>query len=497
MSKTEDVSTSYDELPYTSFPYPQTHPRNLSAIAQLFAMSPADVGTSRILELGCAGGGNLIPIASTYPSCQCVGIDASRRQIEEAIQLSESLGLSNIDLRHQDIDDFEWQGEPFDYVLCHGVYSWVPRETQRRLLAICQECLADQGIAFVSYNTYPGWYLRRGVREMMGFHASGFSDTQTKINQSRALVDFLAGAVRTEGDSYDQLLREELGILRSSEDSYVYHEHLEKDNEPLFFYQFVERAEDAQLRYLADAQFSTMVPSDFSESTQSTLRSIAPGIVQMEQYLDFLRNRKFRQSLLCRAEIQPDRSIEPSRLQRLSVSAPLTEVDSQTDSEWLFEHASGQRFSATDAVTANLFRILSGLWPRSIALSDLGEQAGGFEHAAQSTLELFAQGLVSLTSAPIDCQTDVSFRPQTSELVRSQAEHVSFATNQRHERVPLDAFDRAILVELDGTRDLNEIRERVAEKASNPDGSPLETDQLQSAIEAAIYRFAQATLLTS
>ncbi|MEO1527935.1 MAG: class I SAM-dependent methyltransferase [Planctomycetota bacterium] len=496
MSRAADVPTSYDELPYTSFPYPQTHPRHLNAIAQLFGLSPAPVHNCRVLELGCAGGGNLIPIASEYGESQCVGIDASKRQIEEANELKDALGLENVELLHQDIAEFDWDGSPFDYILCHGVYSWVPSRTQTQLLSLCRDHLAENGVAFFSYNTYPGWFLRRGVREMMGFHAAGFSETQTKIDQSRALVDFLAGAVRTD-DAYGQLLHEELGILRSSEDSYVFHEHLEQHNEPLFFYEFVQRAEESGLRYLADAQFSTMIPSEFSDSTQQTLRSIAPGIIQMEQYLDFLRNRKFRQSLLCRSEVEPDRSIAPRRLERLFVSGPLSEIDPTAESDWSFEHANGQHIRVSDRGSAEVFRRLSLAWPGSIAFGELREISGDdIEMVGQSILELFAQGLVTLTSDPISCRTDVGETPQSSALVRSQIRRGDFATNQRHERVPLDEFDKAVLQELDGINDLARIVDRVSEKASNQDGSPLDRDQLQSAIHAVIERFAQVALLT-
>ena len=500
MSERGKGSTSYDDLPYTSFPYPQTHPFHLGALAQLFGLAPAPITECRILELGCAAGGNLIPMAARLPGSQCVGVDASRRQIDDGLGCIESLSLTNIELHHQDVCDFQWSGLPFDYIICHGVYSWVPAATQQRLLAICRDYLAPQGIAFVSYNTYPGWYLRRGVREMMGFHASGFEEAQTKIDQSRALVDFLASAVRTDGDTYEQLLREELSILRASEDSYVYHEHLEKDNEPIFFYEFIQRAETAGLRYLSDAQFSTMIPSDFTESTQTTLRSIAPGIIQMEQYLDFLRNRKFRQSLLCHANVQPDRSIDPSRLANLCVSAPLAEpgqTDSE-DAETTFEHSSGQTVSVTDDASAKALRLLSLVWPNSVAMRELVEQtATDFNQVGQTILELFAQGLVSLSAVPVGCQNEVSSHPCVRELVRCQAKRGDYVTNERHEKLLVDEFEKAILAELDGSRDLDGVSRAISTRASNQDGSDLDPDQLRSAIEATLQRFAHCAILIS
>lgn len=73
--------TSYDEVPYESYPFAQTHPDRLATVATLLGLRPAPVEQCRVLELGCAGGGNLIPMALTLPESTFVGIDLSARQI--------------------------------------------------------------------------------------------------------------------------------------------------------------------------------------------------------------------------------------------------------------------------------------------------------------------------------------------------------------------------------------------------------------------------------
>src|SRR5262245_23959957 len=92
--------TSYDEVPYSSHPYAQSHPIRMSVLGVLFGMTPAPVDRCRVLELGCAGGGNLVPMAAVLPESRFVGVDLSSVQIADGQRLVEALGLKNIELKH-------------------------------------------------------------------------------------------------------------------------------------------------------------------------------------------------------------------------------------------------------------------------------------------------------------------------------------------------------------------------------------------------------------
>src|SRR5262245_31918292 len=209
------TGNSYDEVPYDSYPYPQTHPSRLATVATLFGMNPPPVGNCRVLELGCAGGGNIIPMAEGLPESEFVGIDLSGRQIADAQQIARTLGLSNITLRHASILDVDESYGPFDYVICHGVFSWVPDVVREKILDICAKHLTPQGVAYVSYNTYPGWHMRGMIRDMMRFHALRFADARAQVKQARALLDFLAKSAPKDGGAYSALLRSELEALRT------------------------------------------------------------------------------------------------------------------------------------------------------------------------------------------------------------------------------------------------------------------------------------------
>ena len=156
-------TTSYDEVPYADRVHPATHPDLLAVVATLFGMSPARPDRCRVLELGCASGANLIALAETLPGSSFVGIDLSPRQVAVGRQKVRARGLTNVALHAMSLVDVGEALGLFDYVLCHGVYSWVPAEVRDRILAVCSSNLMPQGVAYVSYNCYPGWHARAGA----------------------------------------------------------------------------------------------------------------------------------------------------------------------------------------------------------------------------------------------------------------------------------------------------------------------------------------------
>ncbi|MGE0384757.1 MAG: methyltransferase regulatory domain-containing protein [Gammaproteobacteria bacterium] len=461
-------ANTYDLIPYDSHAFRATHPDTLSSIAALFGMEPAPPDRCRVLELGCASGGNLIPMAVALPGSTFVGVDLSVRQIDDGHATLRALGLGNVSLLHCDLRDVDSVLGHFDYIVCHGVYSWVPREAQDRIMAICRELLAPQGVAYISYNTYPGWHLRATVREMMNYHAGHFDDPRSRIDQSRALLDFLVKAAPEDGSAYSRLLRDELQILRDRQDSYLFHEHLEEHNEPVYFYRFMERAAAAGLRFLGEASLDAMLPLNFSAEVQETLRRIAPDIIRMEQYMDFLRNRMFRRTLLCHEQVRLERDLRPEVVRRFHISSTLApaerEVDFDFPGELVFQHPTGATVTVRSAWEKALLYTLWEFAPAGTTVGHLVEAArqrlgrapadADPEQAACSTiLNCYSAGLLDLRLQPDRFTTAVSQRPVTSTLVRHQAARGRVATNLRHDSVALGPFDAVLLPLLDGSRD--------------------------------------------
>ncbi len=167
MADSSAQESSYDELAYPGQPVPQSHLSRLAAVGLLFGMRPPAVDGCRVLELGCASGANLMPMADAYPQSTFVGIDYSRGQIDVGRETVSSLGLKNVTLERQDIARLDADLGEFDYIICHGVFSWVGHPLQETILDVCRARLAPQGIAYISYNAYPGWHLRKIIRQAM------------------------------------------------------------------------------------------------------------------------------------------------------------------------------------------------------------------------------------------------------------------------------------------------------------------------------------------
>jgi methyltransferase-like protein/SAM-dependent methyltransferase len=470
----DELVTSYDALPYESHPYSATHPDHLATMAQLFGMSPPDVDSARVLELGCAAGGNLIPLAVAIPGATFLGVDLSKRQLADGWKVIESLGLKNVELRHKSILDVGPDDGEFDYILCHGVFSWVGRDVQEKIFDICEKQLSPQGVAYISYNTNPGWYLRGMVRQMMCFHARQFEDPQSQIQQARALLDFLINAGSAGDETYHALLRRELEIIRGRRDSYLYHEHLEDVNDPLFFFEFVERAEQHNLRYLAESQFSEMVAANCGSHVDKTLRELNAGLIHTEQYLDFLRNRTFRRTLLCRHEITPQRQIGRQQLFGLYVATDLRPEEGALNlssfDELSFRSGGGPTVTVTKPIHKAALLGLGRIYPEMVKFDELSSFAHNelgkvlvrdaeshqqdLGDLAGLVLELFAKDLIALQNRPPRSATKPGDRPAASPLARHQAAAGDqYVTTLAHGMMQLNDLTKRLLPLLDGTRD--------------------------------------------
>lgn len=205
-------------MPYPSGAFEQTHPDRLATMATLFGMKPAPIETCRVLELGCASGGNLVPMAHSLPRGTFLGIDISSREIAEGQPWIQRLGLENLRLEHRDIMDLGLGPDAgtFDYIIAHGVLSWVPRAVQDKIFEVLGQLLSPNGIGYLSYNALPGCHIRKMLRDMMRFHVRDLGEPQRRTAQARALASFLSKSIPANKPLYQQLLEEKSSASPSS-----------------------------------------------------------------------------------------------------------------------------------------------------------------------------------------------------------------------------------------------------------------------------------------
>ncbi|MCZ8254225.1 MAG: class I SAM-dependent methyltransferase, partial [Polaromonas sp.] len=303
---TDLLQQSYDEVPYTSHPFPQSAPERLEGIATLFGLAPTLPAHARVLELGCAAGGNIIPFALRHPGAQVVGLDLSAVQITQGMERVRQLGITNLALHQMNLEDVDASLGKFDYIICHGVFSWVPESVRQAIMRICSAHMAPGGMAYISFNTYPGWKAREIVRDAMLFRSEARSTPDEKLAYARGMLEFLV-QMSAEGSLLRKALNEVMPTIEAAGPAYLMHEFLEHCNQPMYFRDFVASARAHGLDYLGDADPQTMfVSNQGAQAAEPLMKEAGNDQVLMEQYLDFLTNRSFRRSLLVHAAQKKD-----------------------------------------------------------------------------------------------------------------------------------------------------------------------------------------------
>jgi methyltransferase-like protein/2-polyprenyl-3-methyl-5-hydroxy-6-metoxy-1,4-benzoquinol methylase len=504
----EQLRAVYDETPYTSNSFPQSAPGRLAAIAHLFGLDAPDAGSARVLEIGCATGGNLIPFAAYHPDAHAVGIDLSEVQIEAGRTRVQALGLDNVELLAGDIARMELtELGQFDFIVAHGVYSWVPPDVQEAILAAIQLLLAPDGVAYLSYNTYPGWKSKEVVRDAMLLASGASGSADAKVRDAREMADFLEAAAPA-----DSVLAKVLEVSREHAlgfgGSFLLHDELAAFNAPCYFYEFVGRAGAHGLSFLAEAHPETMFPGNFGPQVAEFLAAKCGGVqVLVEQYLDFVLNRMFRETLLVHTAHAAQLRHEPERgrYRRLHVAASVPPVGEPTR----LDH-SRQEYVVSDATLftndPGLKATLDALterWPWTLSRDELVAavrtrfddaglvaSADMADHVDELIGVLIKQGTAEFRLDPVlpasaagALRIDRVVRRMV-ELTRDSEDATTF--NRWHETLPVTPLDRHLLPLLDGTRDRDAlVRDLLASVRSDPAGldtEPLPDDELQAAV---------------
>lgn len=476
------LEASYDLVSYPAYSHFHTRLDRLNSIGALFGMTPPPVETCRVLELGCGPGMNLVSLAYRNPGAQFLGIDLSGDQIRQANETAAAIGIQNIEFRHQSIAEIGPESGLFDYILAHGVFSWVPAEVQQMILRICRDHLSPTGIAYISYNTLPGWYQKLWVRDMMKFASDGEDGTK-KVAKAQAFLKLIAQSPVLDSNSKTSL-QQSLKEMEKRPESYLLHDFLEITNQPMYFQEFMDMASAHGMQYLADAEVNVLIQEEWPPA----LQYVAPedSLIRQEQFSDFLRDRTFRKSLLCRAGISLDSASASHRaIDMYAVSflrrdpapgpSPVPGATRYSDIG-----GKGGLFLAPSALNTALLDLETN-FPHAVPVRDLLERAksASFQKDDQrfvkQILDLWKKGYVDLLQSPVQLPKSRGDRPRVSPVARYQALHTSRLTNLDHAQMDIiDAF-RNLIPHMDGTRTEAELAQKALDEgiiAPSPQVSP-------------------------
>ncbi len=476
-------NNDYDEIPYTKHIYKQTQPDNLATIATVFGMQPPSVATCRVLELGCASGINLLAMAQAIPQGEFWGIDLSAPQIREGQNNIQQLKLHNITLQQMDIMAIDSQFGQFDYIIVHGVYSWVSPAVRAKILQVCHHHLHPQGVAYVSYNIYPGWHVDAMLRKILLYHVQPLKEPSEKLAAAKTLLRFLIASIKHKYDTYSLSLRKELTRIEQLENNYFFHEYLEPYNEAVFFHEFIEQAQQYGLQYLADTK--TLFTAIEAFIPQTEIPSL--NLIEKEQYVDFLHNNSFRETLLCHQAVMLNRNLVSDSLNDFYIAAPLKLTTSHLLNNSLdleqpeklesnlseqFETLSGRMvLSVSSPLLKVICWCLGEIWPQNLSFEDLLQRAYQLlikidsenyqtilsppqvQEVKTMLLEFYLKDIVELSRYPPQFTLHISQFPLASPIARLQSQHGNLVTNLRYEVFKLNLATREILKHLDGTHD--------------------------------------------
>jgi methyltransferase-like protein/cyclopropane fatty-acyl-phospholipid synthase-like methyltransferase len=512
------AKNTYDESPYESYPFAQTSIANLSTIAHLFGLKTPNIETARILELGCASGGNIIPQAALYPKAKFVGVDLSAEQVKVGEELIKKAGLKNIEIKAASITDIDKSYGEFDYIICHGVLSWVPDFVREAIFKVCAERLSPTGVSYISYNTLPGWNMVRSIRDMMLYHSRGFANVEDKITQSALLLEFIKDSLDGSDTPYAKVLKQEAEVLSGQPRNYLRHDHMEEENFQYYFYQFMDEASKNGVQYLADASVASMFLGNLPQKAVVKLQEVN-DIVRSEQYMDFITNRRFRSTLLCKKNVVLNRNLTNEIIKDLYFVAPIKpaqevgkgQIEDDTDIVFQSVVNADSKVNTKSPTMKAMLTILSENHDKFLSFNNIVDQTmqklpkANLDknevsvEVSSNLLRLIFSSYVNISLYPFDNIKEVSNKPKAWPFAVSQApfNNNAWVTNQLHERVGINILDAHILKYLDGNHTTDQIYEKIAEHVKkgditvNKDNKPI-TDI--KAVESEVKKYIQNAL---
>jgi SAM-dependent methyltransferase/methyltransferase-like protein len=507
------LKSAYDAVAYMTGTYYRTHPDRLAVVAALHGIAAANVECCRVLEIGCASGSNLIPMAEQLPGSRFLGFDLSERQIETGSNVVRELELTNIELRCQDIMEFPDDAGQFDYIIAHGIHSWVPRVVQEKLFAVCHAHLTPGGIALVSYNAYPGWRFNEVIREMMLYRVRKTTDPVESLALGRQIVQFV-GEHTPNSTFFRDAIRHYQKHLSNVSDRYLLHDHLGLVNDPRYFWQFIEEVKAHGLAYVGDSSTEPDPWVIISEPAREMIARMSSDRLEQEQYLDFLVNRPFRGSVLCREEAARETTSPVlNRMRDLYVAGNAPDVPAGTDQRKrpVFKFGDGDnQIALSDPSAIAVLRHLRRAWPSAVPFREVlsayvnqraaDPTANRATEAVERLLETcHGCGLVELWSRPASVLSpNPGAYPRATRYARWQAANNHNVASLRHSMVKLDDRTRQLIPLLDGTRDRKTLAAEIlrrSEAGIGPAWPHASREELDNMVDSALKYLADSRLI--
>jgi hypothetical protein len=394
-------------------------------------------------------------LAAQYPKSRFVGIDPEEALIEKGRQEIQELGLSNLQLESGDITSYGVDEKSFDYVVCHGVFSWVSEDVQSAIMAKSAGALSPDGVFFVSYNTFPGWRQRGAVRDILltGARRARSDDPQERYTHALSFLNMIANTRVGGEDPFAMYIREANQRLQTSEPSYVLQEFLGRYNTPLLFQEFMRVAHGNSLQFLSESRVVMMSADDLQPALREYVDSIQDDIIGREQVLDIFRNRTFRETLLCRAERSLQRGLKVDAFKSLTMVTNYIPVGSGAghDGRMHFqERTTGRELQTPPGECSDVLALLASRGPKGCVFADLFDCSRGVLSLSEKDLlvaavTLWRSGFIDLLTEPLTGVERPEGRVKVGAWTKVQCDRSSKVTSALHDSYPLSPVEKRAL----------------------------------------------------
>jgi len=459
----DSIRESYDAVPYRHGAVPDSHPARVGAVARLFGIQAAPPDRCRVLELGCGEGMNLLPLAERCPKSEFVGVDFSTKQIAVADAARVACGIGNAIFTCADLRTWKPECGTFDYIIAHGVYSWVPADVRDRLLTTCAEALSPNGVAYVSYNTLPGWSLPSGVRKFLLSEIGTLTSPDAQMSRAVQVLESLAECMKDQPGSYAANLRDTIADMRAKPQALLFHDELAAVNEPCTFTDFTGHAARHGLHYVAEAHYATMQSAHLPMPMRAALTPLQPDFARTQQFMDVLFQRWLRNSLLSCTPVAPERAIRAGVIANCALGLRLTvNVDNiclTPGYPMRFTGIHGLVLEAREPVEKSVLTVLASSFPERLPFPRLCAMAN--QSLADwnlpcvsdfSALHEFLHRIFALDALDVMLCDDgewlrMNAKPGLSALMRYQVQNDLPLTNRWHEPVALTPEGKRALID--------------------------------------------------
>jgi SAM-dependent methyltransferase len=363
----------YDQLPYRSLPVPWTAPERLALCSLLHGGPRMPQGHYRVLELGCGDGANLLPMAFYRRHAEFVGIDSSAHAMATAEQRRTELQLANLRFVCADLAGLTeipgGLGQRFDFIIMHGVYSWVPTALRSRLLVTCQKLLASGGLLYLNYNCKPGWNIRGMIRDFLVGQTASVPGLAERTREARAAASVMATSLAGVDHPYGKLMGQEFEFVANGDPSYVAHEFLAADNQAFWRSEFLAHARDAGLKFVADADFN-LSSGRIAEGLSEKILGAGLSGRSLEDTVDLLSYRQLHSPVLTHADHDAS-AITPEELATLFIASPSRPIGAEPQAPWRLLHPTGFELEVNAMAMFEALSSLAEVWPKGRRLRDV------------------------------------------------------------------------------------------------------------------------------